>query len=219
LLAFAYHDIVLPSNVVVYHPQVYGRRSRCAGEDGEMRWQRLFDDLEAQVEQADQAALDSEVADRTRREIARVRLADRLRASVGASVVLRVAGFGPLPAIVEAVGPDWVLATERASTEVLVPLGAVLSVTGLGSRAAVPGSEGAVGARLGLGYALRRIARDRSPVVVTLADGSTARGVVDRVGADAFDLAEPETAASRSPERVPGHTVPFNALSTVRRTV
>ena len=30
-----------------------------------MRWQRLFDDLEAQVEQADQAMLEAEVADRT----------------------------------------------------------------------------------------------------------------------------------------------------------
>jgi hypothetical protein len=183
-----------------------------------MRWQRLFDDLEAQVEQADQAVLDAEVADRTRREIARVRLADRLRASVGASIVLRISGFGPLAGVVEAVGPDWVLATDRAGAEVLVPLRVVLSVTGLGSRAAVPGSEGAVAARLGLGYALRRIARDRSRVVVTLADGSTAHGVVDRVGADAFDLAEPE-AASRPSGGQPGHTILFTALSTVRRTI
>ena len=184
-----------------------------------MRWQRLFEDLEAQAEQADQAMLDAEVADRTRREIARVRLADRLRASIGTSIVIRVAGFGSLPGVVEAVGPDWILATERAGTEVLVPLRAVIGVAGLGSRAAVPGSEGVVQARLGLGYALRRIARDRSPVVVTLADGSTALGVVDRVGADAFDLAEPGTAPNHPSARQSVNTVPFEAVSAVRRTV
>ena len=94
-----------------------------------MRWQRLFDDLEAQVEQADQAVLDAEVADRTRREMARVRLADRLRASVGASIVIRLTGMGSLTAVVEAAGPDWVLVTERAGIETLLPLHAVLNVT------------------------------------------------------------------------------------------
>ena len=184
-----------------------------------MRWQRLFDDLEAQVEQADQALLDLEVADRTRREVARVRLADRLRASVGVSVVIRVLGVGPLSCVVQAAGPDWVLATEPTGSEVLVPLRAVLSVTGLGSRAAVPGSEGAVEARLGLGYALRRIARDRSAVVVTLADGSTARGMVDRVGSDAFDLAEPSAPTGRTGTGPAGQAIPFTAVSAVRRTV
>jgi hypothetical protein len=184
-----------------------------------MRWQRLFDDLEAQAEQADQAMLDAEVADRTRREMARVRLADRLRASVGSSVVIRLTGVGPLTAVVEAAGPDWVLVSERAGSETLLPLRAVLSVTGLGVQAAVPGSEGAVEARLGLGYALRRIARDRSPVVVALSDGSTIRGTVDRVGADAFDLAEADARVGR-PALVPnGQTVPFAALSALRRTV
>ena len=96
-----------------------------------MRWQRLFDDLEAQVEQADQAMLEAEVADRTRREMARVRLADRLRASVGVSTVVRLIGLGPLTAIIEAVGPDWMLVAERAGTETLMPLHAVLGVTGL----------------------------------------------------------------------------------------
>jgi hypothetical protein len=184
-----------------------------------MRWQRLFDDLEAQMEQADQAMLDAEIADRTRREMARVRLADRLRASVGQPVVLRVLGLGPLRGVVEACGPDWLLVTEPAGSEVLVPLRAVLGVSGLGARAAIPGSEGAVEARLGLGYALRRIARDRSTVVVAVTDGSTVRGVVDRVGADAFDLAEAVRSGARPAAAPSWQTIPFHALSTVRRTV
>jgi hypothetical protein len=184
-----------------------------------MRWQRLFDDLEAQVEQADLAALEAEVADRTRREMARVRLADRLRASVGSSVVIRVSGLGPVAVVVEAAGPDWVLGTERLGSEILVPLRSVLAMTGLGSRAAAPGSEGVVEARLGLGFALRRIARDRSTVSVILVDGSAVHGVVERVGADAFDLAEPWTPAGRSTGGHTPVTVPFRALSALRRTV
>ncbi|HEX2362607.1 MAG TPA: hypothetical protein VHI11_11080 [Jiangellaceae bacterium] len=184
-----------------------------------MRWQRLFDDLEAQVEQADQALLDSEVADRTRREIARVRLTDRLRASVGATVVLRLSGAGQLAGTVEAAGPDWVLVAERTGTETLVPLAAILGVTGLGPQAAVPGTEGAVGARLGLGYALRRIARDRSSVVVTLSDGSVVRGLVDRVGADAFDLTESDPPPASTGAGPAGLTVPFAALGALRRTI
>ena len=59
-----------------------------------MRWERLFDDLEAQAAEAEHASLGPEVADRTRRELARVRLADRFRAAVGRRVTLVVAGVG-----------------------------------------------------------------------------------------------------------------------------
>jgi hypothetical protein len=213
-----YRSFALPSSVMANDPQVYRRRT-AVPKGKPMRWQRLFDDLEAQVEQADQAMLDAEIADRTRREMARIRLADRLRASAGESVASRVSGLGLLRGVVEASGPDWLLVTEPVGSEVLVPLRAVLTVSGLSGRAAVPGSEGVVDARLGLGYALRRIARDRSAVVVTLADGSTARGVVDRVGADAFDLAEPVLSGARPAPAKSWLTVPFHAVSAVRRTV
>ena len=71
-----------------------------------MRWQRLFEDLEAQAEQAELAALDSEVADRTRREMARIRLADRFRAGLGQTLTINVLGLGTVQAVVQAVGPD-----------------------------------------------------------------------------------------------------------------
>ncbi|MGH8777371.1 MAG: hypothetical protein ACRDWI_20290 [Jiangellaceae bacterium] len=185
-----------------------------------MRWQRLFEDLEAQVEQADQAELGAEVADRTRRELARVRLADRLRAAVGGQVTVRVAGVGLLQATVQAVGPDWLLLAERAGFEALVPLGSVVGITGLGPRSSVPGTEGVVVARLGLAHALRGVARDRSDVRVTLVDGSGASGTVDRVGTDFFELAERGLHDARRP--VVGHTVqtvPFAGLGILRRAV
>lgn len=206
------------SSVAIQRPSRYGRRSDLGADGGEtMRWRRLFDDLEAQVEQADQAALESEVADRTRREVARVRLVDRLRAALGRPVVLRVAGLGRVRAVVEAVGPDWLLVSEREGTETLAALTAVLGVTGLGPAAAVPGSEGMVDAQLGLGFVLRQVARDRSVVTVVLTDGSSVSGSIDRVGADAFDLAEHQR--SDADQQPVGQTIPFGAVGALRRTV
>ncbi len=47
-----------------------------------MRWERLFDDLEAQLVADERRDLDAEVADRTRRERALLGLHERLAAVV-----------------------------------------------------------------------------------------------------------------------------------------
>ena len=154
-----------------------------------MRWQRLFDDVEAQLEAADRAELASEVADRTRREVARVRLVDRLRANVGAELRLTLAGAGPLAGRLQRVGPDWLLLQPAAGPSALVVRAAVSGVEGLPAAAVEPGSEGPVLSRLELGHALRAIARDRAPVAVVLRDGVVLDGTLDRVGADFVDLA------------------------------
>jgi hypothetical protein len=182
-----------------------------------VRWEELFGDLEGQLAQADAAALASEVADRTRRELARIRLVDRLRASTGAELSCRVMGAGAVSGRLVDVGPDWLLLAERQARESLVPTAAVLAVAGLGSRAAEPGSEGEVAARLGLGHALRALARDRAEVSVVLIDGSALSGTVDRVGADFFDLAEHGPGEPRRPATVRAvRSVPFAAVGVVR---
>ena len=61
---------------------------------GSMRWERLFADLEAQLEGELRRDLDAEVADRTRRELAQVDLGARLSAQVGSSGVDHAAGHG-----------------------------------------------------------------------------------------------------------------------------
>ncbi|MGH8825300.1 MAG: hypothetical protein ACRDVN_12585 [Jiangellaceae bacterium] len=185
-----------------------------------MRWERLFDDLEAQAAEAEQASLGPEVADRTRREVARVRLTDRFRPAIGRHVTIAVKGLGPLAGTVQAAGPDWLLLSERTGSETLVPVTAVVSVVGLGTQASVPGAEGAVGARLGLAYALRGIARDRSEVAATLTDGSTLTGTVDRVGADFVDITEHAGPEDRRPvDPRATRTVPLSALGALRRAV
>jgi hypothetical protein len=184
-----------------------------------MRWERLFDDLEAQVAEAEHASLGAEVADRTRRELARVRLADRFRSAVGRQVTIVVAGLGRMTGTVQAGGPDWLLVSERTGSETVVRIAAVVSVAGLGSQAAVAGAEGEVGARLGLAYVLRGIARDRSDVVMSITDGSTLTGRVDRVGADFVDIAVRAGTLDGGAEPLGTRAVPFSAIAALRRTV
>jgi hypothetical protein len=150
----------------------------------------LFADLEAGADAAEWAELAAEVADRTRGEVGRLRMVDRLRAAIGHRVGLTLVGAPPLSGILREVGPDWLLLAETALPEVLVALPAVCGVGGLGALSAQPGSEGRVVAKLDLRYALRRLARDRARIAVTLANGAVLSGTCDRVGADFFELAE-----------------------------
>lgn len=154
-----------------------------------MRWQGLFDDLEAQFDAAQAAELVGEVAERTRRESALLRLADRLRAAEGASVTLTLAGAGVLRGRLLDAGSDWVLVEEGPAREVLVPLAALLGVTGPGARSAAP-DDSPVAKRLDLRWALRGLARSRTGVALGLVDGSLVTGTLDRVAADHLDLAE-----------------------------
>lgn len=179
-----------------------------------MRWERLFADLEAQYDAAEQAGLAGEVADRSRREIAQVHLADRITATDG-EVQVGVVGAEPVRGVVIAHGPDWLLIGDEVN-ETLVPLTAVSWLRGLSSRAEP--SRSAVTARLGLGYALRGLARDRAETTIVLRSGEQVTGTIDRVGADFVDVAEhppgepPRAGAARATR-----TVGFAALAALRR--
>lgn len=181
-----------------------------------MRWTELFRDLEGQWEAAESAVLADEVADRTRRELARIRLVDRLRAGLGREIAVTVSGAGVLRGVLADCGPEWLLLEEHG--EALVSLRAVLGLSGLGPAAAAgPGSEGEVSARSGLARALRALARDRSEVLCVLVDGSACSGTVQRVGADHVELAEhPPGEHPRRPD-AGLRVLPFGALAVLRR--
>lgn len=183
-----------------------------------MRWSALFADLEAQLEQAERAELESEVRDRTRREGALLRTVDRLVPSIGSPLTLVVQGHARVAGHLLEVGPDWVLLEEQGVREVLLPLDALLGVHGLGPRARAPGTEGRVERRLDLRHALRGLSRSRAPVDLGLRDGSGVTGTLDRVGADHVEVAEHPRGEPRRAHAVTAvRLVPLAAVSLVRR--
>ena len=197
-----------------------------------MRWERLFDDLEAQLSADVTRELVAEVADRTRRERALVGMHERFAAAADRAVVeIRVAGVGLLRGLVTGSGPDWVLLDHRVEAAVsvvpatgsgsarvdrpmLVPTHAIRSVTGLG------GAEqtGAVAKGFGLGSALRAVSRDRAVVDVIDADGAVVTGTIDSVGQDYLEVAEHSADLPRRAENVLAvRAIPFAGVAMVRR--
>ena len=78
-------------------------------KDRPMRWERLFDDLEAQLVADGRRELDAEVADRTRRERALLGLHERLTATIGGRAIsVRVAGVGVVTGRAKFVRPEFV---------------------------------------------------------------------------------------------------------------
>lgn len=179
-----------------------------------MRWDRLFDDLEAQLELEESRELDAEVADRTRRERAQLDLQSRLLANQGASVGARL-GSGVLTGTVVDVGPDWLMLEMRPEWPVLVSLAALRSVTGLAPGAIATST---VARRFALGSALRAVSRDRATVALTDIDARITVGTIDVVGADHLEIAEHASdELRRSSNVVARHLVPFSAIESVRR--
>ncbi|NED97313.1 hypothetical protein G1H11_18605 [Phytoactinopolyspora alkaliphila] len=184
-----------------------------------MRWERLFTDMEAQLEAADRLGLDDDIAVRTQRERKTVHLAGRMRLDRGAWLDLRVAGVGPVRAVLCDLGPDWMLFGDEAGAELLVPSGALIAVQGLGVRAAVnpTGADRQMLMSMGLAFALEAISRDRSVVAATVADGTAFTGMIDRVGADFIDLVTRIPGEPRSGYTPRGVAIPLAQLSLVRR--
>lgn len=181
-----------------------------------MRWERLFEDLEAQWEGEERWELDSEIADRTRRARAEVMLLDRLGAHAGrpdAPLGLRIVTGEDILGQVLDVGEGWLLMSTGAAGRAVVPIAALVAVTGLDTRVVSTRTA----RRFGLGYALRGLSRDRAVVTVTDLSGGRSTGTIDAVGADALDLSEHPADEVRRGENLRGRrTIPFSALACVR---
>jgi hypothetical protein len=183
-----------------------------------MRWDALFGDLEAHADALDHAERAAEVDERARIEVAALAFVDRLRAAVGAPLRLQCAGALLLTGEVRRVGPDWLLLDEGSGREALVPLAAVLGVSGLSRLSAVPNSASPVESRLTLRPVLRGLARDRSAGQVARVDGSTLNATIDRVGADFVELALHAPGETRRRSEVRDVVVmPLRAIAAVRR--
>ncbi len=178
-----------------------------------MRWDRLFEDLEAAGEAERRAAFEADVAERTRAEHAALTVADRLRAHRGREVGLRLTGGESVSGRIEHVGATWVALD--AAGPVLVPLAAVAAVSGLARTGAADADR--LDRRVPLTVVLRRIARDRSAVRLQLRGGAVIEGTLDRVGADHVDVAEHPTGEPRRLTAVRGVvTVGLDAVLALR---
>lgn len=183
------------------------------------RWEQLFTDLDAQFEELAGAEMMAELADRQRVAAGAIGLVQRCSGAIGATVRLRTHSGPVVDGVLRQVGPDWLLLEQRPGRELLVALAAVTVIDGLLAATGAPLSDLTV--RLDLRYALRGVARDRSPVALTLAgaadDATELTGTIDRVGADFLELA---VHAPWEPRRAAGvrsvMLVPLAALGTIR---
>ena len=152
-----------------------------------MRWESLFADMEAQLAAGRLADVRAAEAELARAERASITHASRARASVGRPVRMLVGGADVVEGELIDAAPDWLLLATSSVRRALVPLAAVAAVDGLATHAAP--AAGVVESRLGLGTALRALARDRV-VVRVRAGGADLTGRIERVGADHLDLAD-----------------------------
>jgi len=183
-----------------------------------MRWDALFDDLEAQVDALSSAERDAEIGDRTRSEVGRLRLVERLRPAIGSTVRVASRGQFTVAGQLTRVHPDWLLVAEGSGREALLALSGVISVSGLSRLSAAPDSMSVVDSRLSLPLALRGIVRDRSAVHVHLVDGTVLDGTPDRAGGDFLELAIHPAGEQRRRSAVGQQlTVAIEAVVAVRR--
>lgn len=181
-----------------------------------MRWSELFDDLEGRADSLVRAERETEVADRTRAEIGRLTMLNRLRSRVGGELSLRVLGCGTVIGRLERMGTDWLLLT--CPQEVVVPVAAVTTVVNLPWASVSSEVVGSVASRLTLASAMRALAVDRAKVVVVLRDGTSFSGTPDRVGGDFFDIAVHQVdAAPRAAAVTMRATIAYEAIGKVVR--
>lgn len=148
-----------------------------------MRWERLFEDLEARAAASERAELAAEIDERVIAERAAVALGERLAAHRGRELGVVLVGGSRVRGVLRSVAADGFLMVADGA-ELLVPAHAVAVFEGLERRTAV---RTAVEARLRVTSVLRRLAEQRSPVMVETAAG-TVSGVLVEVGADHVDI-------------------------------
>jgi len=180
-----------------------------------MRWDSLFDDLEAQFSAERALEKESEITDRARVELAGIDLSDRLRGAAAAEIKIVLVDGNVIRGVLSHAGSEWLVLTEGVR-QWLVPYASVLSYQGLGRVALKPSSR--MQHSLGIASALRALSRDRSELVVHLmvrtGDGYKLHGVIDRVGRDHFDLAVVPHGEVRRPGNIAAVlTIPFSSLA------
>ncbi|MDQ0030210.1 hypothetical protein [Arthrobacter bambusae] len=183
-----------------------------------MRWDALFEDMEAQLASERLLDLESEISERARVEMAGIEVSARLRGAVGQKIDVQLRSGTRVSGTLSHVGSES-LVLDVGPHQWLVPVSAALTYQGLGRQARAGHGKGSE--RLGLASALRMLARDRAELAVYLLEPAREepmmRGVIDRVGKDHFDLAVMVPGEFRRSGNVAAvETVPFHSLAALR---
>mgnify|MGYP006974932410 FL=1 len=108
-------------------------RDRHGEAELDMRWDELFEDMEAQLEQAHVRTVEQEAVETARAELSRLSLLERLAAHRERPVRLRPTRGDTLEGVLADVGAGWVVVRER-HLQHLVPLHSVAWWEGLPRR-------------------------------------------------------------------------------------
>jgi hypothetical protein len=159
-----------------------------------VRWQQLFDDLDAQARALGGAEHDAEVHDRAVLARGTVGLLSRLARATAVDLVLRD-GAAARGTVVEH-GRDWVVLHDGGAGAVLVPAHAIVR-----ARCGSP-DRAATATDAGLRTVLRGLVRRRCYVRASLRSVGVLGGTLDAVGADHVELALHDADVPRRQERV-----------------
>jgi hypothetical protein len=179
---------------------------------GAARFDALLAGIAAEMEAADAAALDADIAEVERAARAEARLLDRVRAQ--REVSLEIVDGGLVRGLVAAVGRD-VVVLAADDGDWAVPAWGITAIIN-----PIEGIERArsLSERLGLASVARSWARQRSLVRVMRVDGAPLDGTIDAVGADHLELAEHDPGEPRHPGAVRRQVmIPLGAISAIRR--
>ena len=197
-----------------------------------MRWDLLFDDLEARLDQEQRDEERALALEEERLRLGRLTLRDRLDALArgtgdehGATVRLELRGGDVVDVRPLSFGRDWMNAVLHAGNGVsgqagglsgrerqcIVPLAAIAAVLPTRAQlepsvAPVAGPATRLADRIGMPFVLRDLSRRRTPVHLTTDDGR-AHGTLDRVARDHLDLALHEPGSARRESEVRGYRI------------
>ncbi|MGI9823175.1 hypothetical protein [Agromyces sp. Marseille-Q5079] len=192
-----------------------------------MRWDLLFDDLEARLDQEQRDEERALALEEERLRLGRLGLRDRLTVMAGAlehdpSAVVRIELRSGEPIVVRpsAFGRDWLSADLLGGGpggQCVLPfsaIGAVLAGPRLLERSLEPQPHppSRLTERMGLAFVLRDLSRRRAPVHLAT-DTGRVHGTIDRVARDHLDLAVHPAGTPRRERDVQGYRmVPFERV-------
>ncbi|PQZ95892.1 hypothetical protein CQ018_00920 [Arthrobacter sp. MYb227] len=179
-----------------------------------MRWESLFEDLEAELAAEFAREKTAEIQETVRVEKARQSFGELLAPQLKAHIEVRLLGGERLHGRLSALGLDWVM-LRRGETEELIPIHAI----GTWLQRTSGQREGSISGSARFTQALRALVRDRSRISVGGCDGSLlASGTLDQVGHDFMAIALHARDEFRRETSIQGRAfVPIASVAWVRR--